>query len=102
MAPRRTIIEVPPVNLVLEPEPEPAPECGATLTITAATPLRPVPHSLYRCLPARHPKVFELRCGRCARIVIVRRTSVGLSLAPGDQKSLLRAIQRLDREVLDD
>ena len=43
MAPRRTIIEVPPVNLVLEPEPEPAPECGATLTITAATPLRPVP-----------------------------------------------------------
>jgi hypothetical protein len=81
--------------------PQVCPTCGAALSSVDRATLRQVEGILFRCLPGRHPRAYEARCGGCGRILIVLKDPGGLTLVGGDQDALLKWVRESDREGLE-
>jgi hypothetical protein len=80
--------------------PQVCPTCGAALSSVDRATLRRVEGNLFRCLPGRHPRAYEARCGGCGRILIVLKEAHGLTLVAGDQDALLKWVRESARESL--
>ncbi|MCW5833928.1 MAG: hypothetical protein KIS78_16125 [Labilithrix sp.] len=76
---------------------EACPGCGASLAWVTSRDLRPVQaRFIFRCRPGQEPRIYELRCRACNRLlVVVKRPDGGMHVSGGhDMHDALREIER--------
>ena len=89
------------IDLKAKPEPaklEFCPRCGASLAWVTSRDLRLVQaRGVFRCRPGQEPRIYELRCRACNRLLVVVKTSDG-GMHNSCGRDMLDALREIARE----